>query len=99
MRTSAEMFPVGEFIREEMDERGLSLTKAHALLGNDPARCCAFDLAAYANDPDLIMDATTAADVALVLGGTAIYWMNIDRGWREAMNARKTLTPTESPLE
>lgn len=82
MRQPAEVFPPGAFIRDEMAERGWSDADAHARLGNDPVRCCAFDLAAYADDKELIMDTSTAADLAFLFGGTAVYWLNVDRAWR-----------------
>lgn len=84
MRQPAEVFPPGEFIRDEMAERGWSDAEAHARLGNDPVRCCAFDLAAYAYDKQLILDQSTANDLALLFGGTAGYWVQIDRAWRSA---------------
>jgi hypothetical protein len=67
-----------------MSERGWSDADVHGRLGNDPVRCCAFDLAAYADDKELIMDPGTAADLALLFGGTASYWIQIDRAWRSA---------------
>ena len=82
MRMPAEVFPPGEFIRDEMDARGWSNDDAHTRLGNDPVRCCAFDLAAYADDKELIMDPATASDLALLFGGTASYWIQVDRTWR-----------------
>lgn len=85
-RTPAEVFSPGEFIRDEMIERGWSLSAVHAKLGNDPARCCAFDLAAYSDDKELILDAATANDLATLFGGTAIYWIQVDRAWRGAQS-------------
>jgi HTH-type transcriptional regulator/antitoxin HigA len=82
MRQPAETFPPGEFIRDEMAARGWSDADAHARLGNDPVRCCAFDLAAYADDKYLILDTGTAKDLALLFGGTAGYWIQVDRAWR-----------------
>lgn len=84
LRTPAEVFPPGKFIRDEMDERGWSLKAVHSMLQNDPVRCCAFDLAAYADDKELIIDPATAEDLAFLFGGTAIYWTQIDRAWRAA---------------
>lgn len=81
MRRHAETFPPGEYIRDEMAERGWSDADVHAKLGNDPVRCCAFDLAAYADDKELIMDRDTAADLAFLFGGTANYWTTLDQIW------------------
>lgn len=82
MRQPAEVFPPGEFIRDEMDARGWSLPAVHAKLGGDPVRCCAFDLAAYADDKGHILDSRTANDLAFLFGGTAQYWIQVDRTWR-----------------
>lgn len=84
MRQPAEVFPPGEFIRDEMAERGWTDKDAHARLGNDPVRCCAFDLAAHADNKELILDASTASDLALLFGGTATYWLNVDAAWRRS---------------
>lgn len=82
MRKPAETFPPGEFIRDEMEARGWTDDDAHARLGNDPVRCCAFDLAVHVDDKGLILDASTASDLALLFGGSAMYWIQIDRAWR-----------------
>jgi HTH-type transcriptional regulator/antitoxin HigA len=79
----AEVFPPGEFIRDEMDALGWTLRDVHARLGNDPVRCCAFDLVAYVDDKNMILDRKTAADLALLFGAGAKYWLEIDRVWRE----------------
>lgn len=81
-RKPAEVFPPGEFIREEMQQRGWSSLDVHAKLGNDPVRCCAFDLAAYAEDKELILDRATAEDLAFLFGGTPGYWIKLDHAWR-----------------
>lgn len=84
MRTPAEVFPPGEFIRDEMEARGWSLDDVHAKLGNDPVRCCAFDLAAYADDKELILDPKTADDIAMLFDCSRDVWLNLDRSWRES---------------
>jgi len=84
MRQHAEVFPPGEFIRDELDARGWSLMSVHAKLGNDPVRCCAFDLAAFADDKKLILDGKTVDDLVMLFGGDRDYWINLDRAWRSA---------------
>jgi len=81
-RRPAEVFSPGEFIRDEMAARGWTLPFIHAELGNDPVRCCAFDLAAFADDCELIMDAKTAADLAMLFETSEDYWIDLDRAWR-----------------
>lgn len=82
MRIPAEVFPPGEYIRDEMMARGWSPEHVHNLLGNDPVRCCAFDLAAYVDDKNLILDEKTASDLAELFGSTQLCWLRLDRMWR-----------------
>lgn len=82
MRVPAETFPPGEFIRDEMEARGWTLEHVHELLGNDPVRCCAFDLAAYVDDKKLILDQRTANDLAELFGSSSLYWIRLDQMWR-----------------
>lgn len=82
MRTAAEVFPPGEFIRDEMEARGWSLDDVHERLGNDPVRCCSFDLAAYVDDKKLILDQRTADDLAELFGSSSLCWIRLDRMWR-----------------
>ena len=81
-RVVAEVFSPGEFIRDEMEARGWSIDYVHAMLGLDPVRCCAFDLAAFVDDKELVLDQATADDLAMLFGTSAGYWLNVDGVWR-----------------
>ena len=81
----AEVFPPGEFIRDEIEARGLTERGFEVLLfsvGCTPAQVVACQLAAYVDDKELILDADTAACLAKAFGGDAQYWINLDCAWR-----------------
>lgn len=85
MRIPAEVFPPGEFIRDEIKARGLTERGFQVLLlaaGCTPAQVCACELAAYVDDKHLIMDADTAGCLAKAFGGDPEYFIKIDRQWR-----------------
>lgn len=85
-RIPAEVFPPGEFIRDEIKARGLTERGFEVLLfsvGCSDVQVVACQLAAYVDDKDLILDADTAACLAKAFGdGDAQYWINLDRAWR-----------------
>ena len=84
-RQPAEVFPPGEFIREEIDARGLTERGFQVLLfaaGCTPTQVVACELAAYVDDKNLIMDADTAACLGRAFDVSADYFMNLDRAWR-----------------
>lgn len=84
-RIPAEVFPPGEFIRDEIEARGLTERGFEVLLfsvGCTPAQVVACQLAAYVDDKELILDADTAACLAKAFGGDAQTWINLDRAWR-----------------
>ena len=81
-RIPVEVFPPGEYILDEMEARGWSLDHVHGLLGNDPVRCCAFDLAAFVDDKKLILDQKTADDLAELFGSSSLCWIRLDCMWR-----------------
>lgn len=83
-RAPAETFPPGEFIRDEMTARGWTVEHIHDRLGNDPIRCCAFDLVAYVDHRELTIDENTAEDLAMLFGTNPDYWTSLDRAWRLA---------------
>ena len=87
MRVPAETFPPGDFIREELDARGLTERGFEALLtsvGCTPAQVLACQMAAYVDDKNLILDADTAACLGRVFDVSPDYWVNLDRAWRGA---------------
>lgn len=84
-RIPTEVFPPGEFIRDEIEARGLTERGFQVLLfsvGCTPTQVMACELAAYVDDKDLILDPDTAACLAKAFGGDAQTWINLDRAWR-----------------
>lgn len=85
MREPAEVFPPGEFIRDEIAARGLTERGFQVLLfsvGCTPEQVFACELAAYVDDKGLIMDEDTAACLGRAFDCDADYWVNLDRAWR-----------------
>jgi HTH-type transcriptional regulator/antitoxin HigA len=84
-RILAEVFPPGEFIRDELEARGLTEYGFEALLvsvGCTPAQVCACLLAAYVDDKSQILDADTASSLSKAFGTSQGFWMKLDRAWR-----------------
>lgn len=84
-RYTAETFPPGEFIRQEIQAMGLTERGFQVLLfsvGCNDVQVFACELAAYADDKCLVLDADTAACLSKAIGGSPEYWMNIDKAWR-----------------
>ncbi len=85
MRVPAEVFPPGEFIRDELEARGITARGFQALLffvGCTPAQAVACELAAYVDDKNLILDRGTAECLGKVFDVDADYFINLDRMWR-----------------
>lgn len=88
-RVPAEVFPPGEFIRDEIAARGLTERGFQVMLfavGCTPTQVFACELAAYVDDKDLILDTDTAVCLAKAFGTDAQYWINLDRAWRGQSN-------------
>ena len=84
-RIPAEVFPPGEFIRDEIKARGLTERGFEVLLfsvGCSDVQVVACELAAYVDDKGLILDADTAGCLAKAFGGDVQIWINLDRAWR-----------------
>ncbi len=85
MRVPAEVFPPGEFIRDELNARGITKHGFLALLaaaGCSAAQILACELAAYVDDKNLILDRSTAECLGKVFDVDADYFINLDRMWR-----------------
>lgn len=95
-RIPAECFSPGEFIRDEIKARGLTERGFEVLLmvkGCTDVQVFACQLAAYNDDPDLILDADTADGLSKALGASPEYWMNLDKAWRDY--CARTPAPTD----
>lgn len=86
-RTPAEAFPPGEFLQDELDARGWTVTDLVTKIGGDERQQAVNEFAILLllicpTDPDLTMGDDLASDLARALGGSPDYWSNLDSGWR-----------------
>lgn len=97
-RTPAEAFPPGEFLRDELDARGWTVTDLVTKIGGDERQQAVNEFAVLLMltcpaDPGLLVGDDLASDLATAFGGTAVYWTNLDNAWR-AWNRKR---PTQHP--
>lgn len=85
VRTPAEVFPPSEFLRDEMQARGMTgeedLEQFLFSAGCTPVEVFACLLVLH-DDKDLVLDAHTAGSLSKAFGTSPEYWMNLDRAWR-----------------
>jgi plasmid maintenance system antidote protein VapI len=85
MRVLAEVSPPGEFIRDELEDRGITERGFQVLLfsvGCTPVQVLACEFAAYVDDKTLILDRDMAECLGRALDVDADYFINLDRMWR-----------------
>lgn len=72
----AEVFSPGEFLKDELDERGWSQSEFADIIGRDVSLVNEIIKGKRAITP------TTAKEIAAALGGDALFWMNMDAAYR-----------------
>ena len=77
-RVPAEVFPPGEFIKDELDELGWTQADLAKIIGQDPSNVSKIISGQTAITP------TTAKQLEDALGISAQYWMNLDTAYRLA---------------
>jgi|TARA_Y100000296_G_scaffold84726_1_gene118683 HTH-type transcriptional regulator/antitoxin HigA len=83
-RTVAETFPPGEFIADELTERGWTTADLAARMGGDPAvNQLDIDLLIHAPSRDMILAEETAQGLARAFGVSASFFLSLDRAWRD----------------
>ncbi|MFB3815547.1 MAG: HigA family addiction module antitoxin [Terriglobales bacterium] len=75
-RVVAEAFPPGEFIKEELQERGWTQQDLADILGRDTATISALVTGRKPIGPEI------AQDLAAAFGTSAEYWMNLENSYR-----------------
>ena len=75
-RVPAEVFPPGEFLREELEERGWSQVDLAEILGRGPQSISDIILGKRGITPD------TAKGLALAFDTSAEYWLNLESSYR-----------------
>ncbi len=89
-RVPAEVFPVGSYIQEEMDERGWSSARlALAMGGRDSDEIAVnqitIELLLAVDDPKLLLGEKTADKLGLAFGVSGKLFLGLDRAYREGV--------------
>jgi HTH-type transcriptional regulator/antitoxin HigA len=75
-RIPAEVFPPGEFLRDELEERGWNQTEFAEIIGREPRVVNEIILGKRAVTPE------TATELAAALGTSALFWMNLESAYQ-----------------
>ncbi len=75
-RVVAEAFPPGEFLRDELDERGWTQEEFAAIIGRPKGVVSQIVSGKRGISPE------TAREIGAALGTSAIYWMNLEAAYR-----------------
>lgn len=75
-RRPAEVFPPGEFLKDELDERGWTQTEFAEIIGRPIRAVNELVLGKRAITPE------TANEIAAALGTSAHFWMNLDAAYQ-----------------
>ena len=82
-RVPAEVFPPGEFLRDELEMRGWSQTEFAEILGRGPKVVNEIILAKRAITP------ATALELSAALGTSARFWLNLESAYQLSKAIRK----------
>lgn len=87
-KTAAEVFPVGHYIQEELDERGWTVVELALRMNGVNVRKVGIDQLAVellmaVNDPKLLLDKETAEKLGLAFDVQSGFFLNLDRAYRE----------------
>lgn len=75
-RVPAEAFPPGEYLKDEMEERGWTQEEFAAIIGRPPAVINQIISGKRGVSPE------TAREIGAALGTSAMYWMNLESAYR-----------------
>ena len=84
----AEAFPLGEYLKDEMDarhwtSRDVALRMGGATLDEVALDQLCVDLILHIDDPNLMLDEATAIKLGRAFDVSPQYFLNIDRAYRE----------------
>lgn len=87
-RIPAETFSPGEFIKDELNERGWSTFELAKRMSGDVAlNSCNIGLLIHAPDKAMILDKDTSARLGRAFGVSADFFRNLDCAWRALAGA------------
>jgi HTH-type transcriptional regulator / antitoxin HigA len=75
-RVPAEAFPPGEYLKDEIEERGWTQEELAAIIGRPPAVINQIISGKRGISPE------TAREIGAALGTSAMYWMNLEAAYR-----------------
>src|SRR6476660_4152047 len=75
-RVPAEAFPPGEYLKDEMEERGWTQEEFASIIGRSPAVINQIISGKRGISPE------TAREIGAALGTSAMYWMNLESAYR-----------------
>ncbi len=78
------VWPVGDFIREEMEIRGWDENKVLTMIP-DPVLRLAFSLILNTPTKGMILGNELATELSRIFGSSKKYWINLDRIWQEKL--------------
>lgn len=82
MTAPAEVFPVCDFLSEEMEAQGWTLEEtANRMPGERAENLCRLQLLMLGSE-EIILDEDTAAKLGAVFNVSAEYFLHLDRAWR-----------------
>jgi HTH-type transcriptional regulator/antitoxin HigA len=84
-RIPAEVFPPGEFLRDELEARGWNQTEFSEIIGREPRLVNEIVLGKRAITPE------TAQELAAALGTSAQFWMNLESAYQLSKAAPRSV--------
>ena len=86
-RIPAEVFHPGEFIQDEMDERGWTTSDVAARMPGDPeVNLLALDIYLSVRDRGVLLDRKMAEGLGVAFGVSAQLFINLDDAWRQSVH-------------
>ena len=81
---SAEAFPPGEFIQDELDARGWTTTDLAIRMGGDPRfNKLVVDMLVHVRAKGLSIGEETAERLAKAFGVSKQFFLNLDKSWQD----------------
>ena len=80
-RIPAEVFPPGEFLKDELEARGWTQDEFAAMVGRPVA------VVNQIVSGEHMISAEIAREIALAFGTSVLFWMNLDAEYRRSYHA------------